>query len=106
MSEIDRQVRAGFFPNADSLARELGVSKRVIFKDRAFIIERLRAPLTTDWRRGGWYYTDLTWTLPNIQVTQGELLALFISVECMRCGPTAPQVDAHSSVQRAPDAGR
>lgn len=79
--EIDRQVRAGFFPNADSLARELGVSRRVIFKDRAFMIERLRAPLATDRRRGGWYYTDLTWTLPNIQMTQGELLALFISVE-------------------------
>ncbi len=79
--EIDRQVRAGLFPNAESLARDLGVSRRVIFNDRRFLLERLHAPLATDRRRGGWYYTQPTWTLPNLQITRGELLAFFLSVE-------------------------
>ena len=34
--EIDRQIRAGEFPNADRLAEALEVGRRVIFKDREF----------------------------------------------------------------------
>lgn len=79
--EIDRQVRAGLFPSAESLARDLEVGKRVIFNDRKFMLERLRAPLATDRKRRGWYYTEPTWTLPNLQITHGELLAFFLSVE-------------------------
>ncbi len=79
--EIDRQVRAGLFPSAESLAHDLEVSKRVIFNDRRFMLERLRAPLATDRKRRGWYYTEPTWTLPNLQITHGELLAFFLSVE-------------------------
>jgi hypothetical protein len=43
--EIDRQISAGEFPNAERLARSLEVSRRVIFKDREFMIYRLGAPI-------------------------------------------------------------
>jgi predicted DNA-binding transcriptional regulator YafY len=79
--EIDRQVRAGRFPNAQSLAERLEVSRRVIYKDRAYMIDQLHAPLATDRQRGGWFYTDSAYTLPNIMATQGELFAFFLSVE-------------------------
>jgi len=82
--EIDRQVRAGLYPNADRLARDLGVSRRVIFKDRAFMIERLGAPLATDRQRGGWYYTEPAYALPNIMISEGELIAFFLSAELAR----------------------
>jgi predicted DNA-binding transcriptional regulator YafY len=82
--EIDRQVRAGLYPNANRLARDLGVSRRVIFKDRAFMIERLGAPLATDRERGGWYYTEPAYALPNIMITEGELIAFFLSAELAR----------------------
>ena len=99
--EIDRQVRAGKYPNADSLARDLGVSRRVIFKDRAFMIDRLQAPLATDRRRGGWYYTEPTYTLPNLMITEGELLALFLSMElAQRYMGTAFQELLGSAVQK------
>lgn len=99
--EIDRQVRAGLYPNADSLARDLEVSRRVIFKDRAFMIDQLRAPLATDRRRGGWYYTDPTYTLPNIMVTEGELLAFFLSMElAQRYMGTAFQEPLQSAVRK------
>lgn len=79
--EIDRQIRAGRYPNAKSLAKDLEVSTRVVFNDRTYLIDRLRAPLATDRARGGWYYTESAWSLPNIMATQGELLAFFLSVE-------------------------
>lgn len=79
--EIDRQVRAGRFPSAESLAKDLEVSKRVIYKDRVHMIDELGAPLATDRTRGGWYYTEPAYALPNVMATQGELLAFFLSVE-------------------------
>lgn len=79
--EIDRRIRDGEYPNPNQLAKDLEVSRRVIFVDREFMITRLGAPIEFDRDRGGWYYTDETWMLPGIIVTEGELLAFFLSVE-------------------------
>lgn len=82
--EIDRRIRNGEYPNPNQLAKDLEVSRRVIFVDREFMIARLGAPIEFDRTRGGWYYTDETWVLPGIIVTEGELLAFFLSVEVAR----------------------
>ncbi|MGA9750189.1 MAG: WYL domain-containing protein [Acidobacteriota bacterium] len=79
--EIDRQIRAGRYPNAASLAEKLEVGRRVIFNDRTFMMDRLGAPIALDRSRGGWVYTDPTWMLPSVYVTEGELLAFFLTVE-------------------------
>jgi predicted DNA-binding transcriptional regulator YafY len=78
---IDQSIRNGEYPNADRLAKKLEVSRRVIFNDREFMINRLGAPIEYDRQRGGWYYTNKTWILPGIIVSEGELLAFFLSVE-------------------------
>jgi len=82
--EIDRQIRAGAYPNAERLAGGLEVSRRVIFKDREFMLNRLGAPIEYDREKGGWYYANQAWILPNIMVSEGELLAFFLSVEVAR----------------------
>ena len=79
--EIDRQIRAGLYPTAESLAEKLEVGKRVIFVDRKFMVERLDAPIEFNRNRGGWCYSDQTWMLPNLMATEGELLAFFLSIE-------------------------
>ena len=79
--EIDRQLRAGLYPKAEDIAAKLECSRRVIFKDREFMVERLGAPIEFDRDKDGWYYTDPTWVLPTIMVNEGELLAFFLSVE-------------------------
>ncbi len=82
--EIDRQIRAEAFPNADRIAAQLEVSKRVIYNDKRFMLERLGAPIAFDKERRGWYYLDATWVLPNMFATEGELLAFFLSVDVAR----------------------
>ena len=79
--EIDRRIREGMYPNADKMAEILEVSRRVIYNDRSFMIYRLGAPIEYDYDRGGWFYTDKTWILPGMMVTEGELLAFFLSME-------------------------
>ncbi|MDW8352017.1 MAG: WYL domain-containing protein [Anaerolineae bacterium] len=99
--EIDRQVRAGKYPNADSLARDLEVSRRVIYNDRRYMIHQLGAPLATDRARGGWYYTEPAYSLPNVMITQGELLAFFLSVElAQRYIGTDFQQPLYSAIQK------
>jgi predicted DNA-binding transcriptional regulator YafY len=39
------------------------------------------APIEFDREHNGWYYTDETWSLASVIVTEGELLAFFLSVE-------------------------
>jgi len=82
--EIDRQIRSGLKPSARSLAEKMEVSRRVIFNDRTFMIDRLRAPIALDRTSGGWVYTNATWMLPSVMVTEGELLAFFLTVELAR----------------------
>jgi predicted DNA-binding transcriptional regulator YafY len=81
---IDASIRAGRYPTADLLAEELEVSRRVVFTDREFMVNRLWAPIEFDHERGGWWYTSSTWTLPNMMITEGELLAFFLSMEVAR----------------------
>jgi predicted DNA-binding transcriptional regulator YafY len=82
--EIDRRIRAGLYPNADTLAGDLEVSRRVIFTDRTFMMDRLGAPIAYDRKRCGWHYTDRTWVLPSVMVTEGELLTAILGVEAAR----------------------
>ena len=77
---IDRSIRNGECPNADRLGEMLEVSRRVIFNDRDFMINRLGAPIEFDRQHGGWTYKDKTWGLPTIIVTEGEKQVLGVSV--------------------------
>ncbi len=79
--EIDRAIRAREYPNAAYFIQKLEVGRRVIFKDLAHLRDQLHAPIVYDRQHGGWYYSDPAWCLPNIMVTEGELVALFFSVE-------------------------
>lgn len=78
---IDREIRAGNYPSASKLAEKFEVSERTIYDDRDFMIHRLGAPIALDKEAGGWCYTDQTWVLPAVMVTEGELLAFFLSQE-------------------------
>jgi predicted DNA-binding transcriptional regulator YafY len=75
---IDREIRAGTYPTAASLAEMFEVSERTIYDDRNFMINRMGAPIDFDELAGGWCYTDSTYVLPAIMVSEGELLAFFL----------------------------
>lgn len=101
LMEIDRQIRAGLYPNAERIAQKLEVSKRVIYLDKAFMVNRLGAPIELDRERGGWYYLNLTWALPTLFVNEGELMAFFLSVEVAhRYLGTAYETPLRSAISR------
>ncbi len=57
------------------------MSRRQILYDLEYLRDRLQAPLAYDRRRKGYCYSEPTWMLPSIAITQGELMAFFLSVE-------------------------
>ncbi|MDF2441030.1 MAG: hypothetical protein JWN98_2014 [Abditibacteriota bacterium] len=79
--EIDRRVRSGIYPHPEALATELEVSRRVIFNDRAYMLNVLGAPLEFHPQHRGWYYTEPNFLLPSAMVTRGELLSFILAVE-------------------------
>ncbi|MGE3806165.1 MAG: helix-turn-helix transcriptional regulator [Gemmataceae bacterium] len=76
---LDRMIREGRYPNARSAAKELEIHPRTVHRDLALLRESFGAPLEYSAKRNGFYYRDQTFALPLLQLTEGELLALFLA---------------------------
>ena len=81
---IERSVRSGAYPNSESLADELEVDSRTVQRDIAFLKDQLGAPLEFCRKRNGYHLTDLSWTLPAFQLTEGELVSIFLAERLIR----------------------
>ena len=76
---IDRAIRAGGWPNAATLAKELEVSPRTVQRDIGFLRDRLQAPIEFDSRHNGYHLCQPDFRLPFFQLTKGELVGLFLA---------------------------
>ena len=73
---IDSQIRANRFPNCSGIAEEFCISKRQASRDIEYMRDSLNAPLEYSPERYGYYYTDGTFVLPGVMVTETEKQAL------------------------------
>lgn len=78
---IDAIIRSGSHPSVQDLQEHFEVSRRTILLDIEFLKERFSAPLLYSQQHRGYYYSDKHWEMPSLPVTEGELLALLLSVE-------------------------
>jgi len=81
--ELDRQIRAGRYPNCLSFAVDWEVTPKTIQRDIDFLRDQQGAPLVYDRVKKGFYYTDSTWLMPSLMMTQGELLALLMAARSL-----------------------
>ncbi|ELR97556.1 YafY family protein [Gloeocapsa sp. PCC 73106] len=98
--QIDNLIRTGYYQTSDRLADNLEVSDRTIRKDLAFLRDRFNAPLEYS-KKKGWHYTDLTWRLPSVSLSKGELFALTLGARMLEAyaGSTFEK-ELRSSVER------
>jgi len=83
MMVIDQALRAKKWPTDRSLASELEVNPRTIRRDLEYLRDQCHAPIAFDRVRGGYYYTEPTFRLAFPQLSQGELVALFLAERMM-----------------------
>ena len=74
--ELDKRIRADEYPNAFTFAKEWEVSRKTVVRDIEFLRNSMDAPIEFDPQRNGYFYTEPSWSLPQVQLTEGELLQL------------------------------
>ena len=83
MKTIDQELRARNWPTDKSLATDLEVDPRTVRRDLEYMRDQLNAPIAFDRVRRGYWYTEPTFRLSFPQLTQGELVALFLAERMM-----------------------
>jgi proteasome accessory factor B len=83
MLQVHQQLIAGSFPNCRKLADELEVSTKTIQRDIDFMRDQLGLPIRYDQMRFGFYYFEPVASFPSLEVTEGELVALFVGQKAL-----------------------
>jgi proteasome accessory factor B len=84
MMQLHAQLQARKFPNCRKLAHELEVSSKTIQRDIEFMRYQLGLPIEYDQLHFGFVYTEPVANFPNIQVTEGEIVALFVAQKALQ----------------------
>ncbi len=83
MLQIHQGLKAVRYPNCRTLAEELEVSTKTIQRDVEFMRERLGLPIDYDELKFGFYYTEHVAGFPAIEVSEGEVVALFVAEKAL-----------------------
>jgi len=75
--EIDKLIRADTYPNATKLRKIFGVSRATINRDLDFLRDRYCAPIEFDYSKNGFYYTDKSFVIQNVMLSQSEIFSIF-----------------------------
>jgi predicted DNA-binding transcriptional regulator YafY len=76
---IHRLIQDRRHPNVPGLARLLGVSRRTVQRDLDVLREEMRAPLVWNPIERGFEYTKDGFVLPDVEMSEGEILALLVA---------------------------
>ena len=90
MLHIHTALARGGHPNCAGLARELEVASKTIQRDLDFMRDRLGLPLEYVPSRFGYAYTRRVDSFPLMQVSEGDLLALFVAQKALGSHPDTP----------------
>lgn len=71
------------FPNCRKIADDLEVSSKTIQRDIDFMRYRLGLPIEYDPLRFGYYYSQAVEAFPTIEVSEGEITALFVAQKAL-----------------------
>ena len=73
---IDKLIRSGSYPNAESMSKKMEVSARTIQRDIEYLKLFYNAPLEYDALHRGYYYTEANFFIKSVLLTEGELFSI------------------------------
>jgi predicted DNA-binding transcriptional regulator YafY len=81
---VEHEIRAGRYPNTRSIARHFEISTKTAQRTLEFMRDRLRLPLGYSRERRGWYFTEPTYGLRAVELTEGDLVAILLTERLAR----------------------
>lgn len=98
--QIDKKLRGGAFVKMDDLLFEFGVSQRTIERTFAYLRDEMNAPLEYDRMRKIYHYTDPTFSVPNVVLTEGELFTVSILTQLMEQYKNTPLEQSFKNIMQ------
>jgi proteasome accessory factor B len=81
--EIFHAIKTGRYPNRSQLARSIEVTTKTIQRDLDYMRYQLNLPIEFDYARGGYYFTKTITDLPLFQLTESELVSVFVAQKAL-----------------------
>jgi proteasome accessory factor B len=81
---IDRKIREGKYPNCSSLASEWEVSSKTIHRDIDYLKYDLDAPIEYDAAKHGYFYTESSYKMPAINISESDLFSVCIAERALQ----------------------
>ena len=76
LMDIDECIASGSYPTASYLAKKFGRSVRTVQRDIQELINFYHAPIESRPGNGGYYYSDPSFFLRSIMLSEGELFSI------------------------------
>jgi predicted DNA-binding transcriptional regulator YafY len=83
MQQIFTAIKSGEFPNRHRLAADIEVTTKTIQRDMDFMRDRLMLPITYDYEGGGYRFTQPVSSFPMVELTEAELVSVFIGQKAL-----------------------
>lgn len=80
---IFERIRSDDLPNLPTLAKELEVSKKTIYRDIEFMKDFMKLPIEFDVHRRGYRFSSEVSSFPLLKLTEGELFAIFVGEKAL-----------------------
>lgn len=91
--KIDQMLRSKRYPTAGKIAEILEVSLRTTFRLLDTMKTEWGAPIERDAKRKGYCYSEESYALPAIHLTEGELVAVFLAEKVLAQYRGTPYAD-------------
>ncbi len=81
--EIFHAIKTGRYPNRTKLAETIEVTTKTIQRDIDYMRYHMSVPIEFDFARGGYYFTRPITDLPLFQLTEAELVSIFVAQKAL-----------------------
>jgi predicted DNA-binding transcriptional regulator YafY len=81
--EIFHAIKTGRYPNRTKLAETIEVTTKTIQRDIDYMRYQMSVPIEFDFAKGGYYFTRPITDLPLFQLTEAELVSIFVAQKAL-----------------------
>jgi predicted DNA-binding transcriptional regulator YafY len=81
--EIFHAIKTGRYPNRTKLAETIEVTTKTIQRDIDYMRYQMSVPIEFDFAKGGYYFTRPIADLPLFQLTEAELVSVFVAQKAL-----------------------